>query len=137
VKSGERWEQLGLDLGNLPAVAQRTTNRGSRGMLSTRLHLDQVRDEFLAANPGYSHIAGGRDANTGLPLKEEYLAGPGNSRTGSARPDLTFEASNGAKLRINTYDSLSNGLPDAREQANIDRIFELTGGETVIGIPKP
>ncbi|NTE00370.1 hypothetical protein G6M26_30705 [Agrobacterium tumefaciens] len=47
-----------------------------RGNCATRLHMDQVRDQFLAGNPTTTHLAGGRDkchicANT-VPLSDVW-----------------------------------------------------------------
>jgi hypothetical protein len=95
-----------------------------------------VRDEFLTANLTYKHVAGGNDRVTGMPLPEEYLPGPGGKVKGSSWPDLTFEAPDGSRIRINTVDTKINGAMDAREQRNFDRIFEQTW-EPIIAVPKP
>jgi hypothetical protein len=109
---------------------------GRRGNQATRDHIDQVRDDFLDTNPDYKHVAGGRDRVTGAELPEEYLPGPGGGRKGSSYPDLTFEGSEGSRIRINTTDSRVDGTMTPREQRNFDRIFDQTN-EPIIGIPKP
>ena len=110
-------------------------NAGRRGCDETRDELDKVRDDFLAANPDYRHIRGGRDAVTGKNIPEEYLPPLWGGRRGGSYPDLTFEGPNRERIRFNTVDALIDGTMTAREQANFDRIFEQTG-EPVIAIPK-
>jgi hypothetical protein len=90
----------------------------------------------MDANPKYRHVAGGRDRFTGESLPEEYLPGPGGARKGSSYPDLTFEAPDGSRIRMNTTDTLVDGTMTTREQANFDRIFEQTL-EPIIAVPKP
>ena len=69
-------------------------------------------------------------------LGEEYIPGPGRARLGSAYPDITA-VKNGRTLRINTIDTLSDGLtPTAREAANAAKIRRLTGGHVLL-VPKP
>ena len=109
---------------------------GRRGNQKTRDHIDQVRDEFMDANPDYKHVAGGRDRVTGAEIPEEFLPGPGGGRKGSSYPDLTFEAPDQSRLRINTTDTRSNGTMTPREEINFNRIFDQTN-EPIISIPKP
>ena len=90
----------------------------------------------MEANPNYRHVAGGRNRVSGASLPEEYIPGPGGGRRGSSYPDLTFEAPDGSRIRINTVDTRSNGSMTAREQANFDRIFNQTS-EPILAIPKP
>ena len=73
---------------------------------------------------------------TGAQRPEEYLPGPGGGRRGSSFSDLTFEAPDGSRLRINTVDADEMGVMTPREQRNFDRIYEQTG-EPIIGVPKP
>jgi len=109
---------------------------GRRGSPETRAHIDAERDRFLEANPEYVHVRGGTDRATGAKVREEYLPGPGGGRRGSSYPDLTFEAPDGSRVRLNTVDTDAAGNMTTREQANFDRIFEQTL-EPVIAIPKP
>ncbi|HTF82798.1 MAG TPA: RHS repeat-associated core domain-containing protein, partial [Cytophagales bacterium] len=44
-----------------------------RGNSATRAHLDQVRDRFLADNPGARHVEGGRAVGSNQKLPETYL----------------------------------------------------------------
>jgi RHS repeat-associated protein len=112
------------------------SGRGRRGNRETREHIDAERDRFLDANPDYEHVAGGTERATGRKLPEEYIPGPGGGRKGSSYPDLTFEAPDGSRIRINTVDADQGGVMTTREQANFDRIFEQTG-EPIIAVPKP
>jgi hypothetical protein len=57
-------------------------------------------------------------------------------KKGSSYPDLTFEAPDSSRIRINTVDTKSNYLMTPREQANFDRIFDQTK-EPIIAVPKP
>jgi hypothetical protein len=116
-------------------AARRVPNpHGSRGGPDVVEQLNRVRDEFLAANPGFIHANGGYRVN-GTRLPEEYLPGP-LGRQGSARPDLTFQAPDGSYLRINTVDTLASGWPTRREMDALYRIYAYTG-EPVVWIPKP
>jgi hypothetical protein len=80
-------------------------------------------------------VAGGRDAVTGLPLREEYLKPLAGGRRGGSYPDLTFEAGDLSRIRINTVDAYADGAMTSRELANFNRIFEQTG-EPIIAINK-
>ncbi len=111
--------------------------RGRRGNPVTEAHLDQVRDDFLTANPNYVHVAGGRDAVTGARLPEEYIPSMSGGRTGASYPDLTFHGPNDAVVRINTADVRADGSLTSRELANFNRIFEQRPGDTIFAIPKP
>ena len=73
---------------------------------------------------------------TGSQLREEYLKLLAGGPRGGSYPDLTFEAPNGSRIRIDTVDTLVDGSMTARELANFTRIFEQTG-EPIIAIPKP
>ncbi|REJ64954.1 MAG: RHS repeat-associated core domain-containing protein [Planctomycetota bacterium] len=109
---------------------------GRRGNQATRDHLDEVRDEFLDANPDYQHVAGGRDRLTGAELPEEYLPPLDGGRRGGSYPDLTFQGPDGGRVRFNTTDTLADGTLTSTERINRDRIFEQTG-EPIITVPKP
>lgn len=91
--------------------------------------------KFIAANPTWRHVRGGRDVG-GTRLPEEYLRSLTGSRRGSGYPDLTFEGPDGSRIRINTVDTDSTGNMTPREWDSFNRIFEITG-EPVIAIPKP
>jgi hypothetical protein len=70
-------------------------------------------------------------------LGEEYIPGPGGARAGSAYPDITA-IKNGRTLRINTIDTLSDGLtPTAREAANAAKIRALRPNDHLLFVPKP
>jgi hypothetical protein len=101
-----------------------------------RDHIDQVRDEFLDANPDHRHIAGGRDRITGADIPEEYLPPLDGGRRGGSYPDLTFDAPDGGRVRFNTTDTQVDGTLTLREEANFNRIFDQTG-EPIIAVPKP
>jgi hypothetical protein len=140
----EAWvitEQGAADsLANTPEIPTVTPDYGSgkgrRGTIETRAHIDQVRDDFLRANPNYRHVAGGTSRVTGEKIREEYLPGADGGRKGGSYADLTFEAPDGTRIRINTVDVDANGAMTLRERQNFDRIHNQTG-QTVIAIPKP
>jgi RHS repeat-associated protein len=108
---------------------------GRRGNQATRDQNQKIIEEFLADNPDYTLVGGGRDPATGLNVKEEYLPPLDGSRKGASYPDITLEAPDGSRIRINTVDSLVSGEMTDRERLAFNRIFEQTG-ETVIAIPK-
>jgi RHS repeat-associated protein len=112
------------------------SGRGRRGTVETRQHIDQVRDDFLRANPRYRHVAGGTNQATGQQRAEEFLLGDTGTKKGGSFPDLTFQAPDGSRIRINTVDVDATGAMTQRERANLDRIYNQTG-ETIIAIPKP
>ena len=59
-----------------PSAASRGgAGSGPRGNYATQQQLAQVRDDFLANNPDYVHVAGGRNASTGLAMSEEFIQG--------------------------------------------------------------
>jgi hypothetical protein len=119
------------------APGHQGTSRGRRiAGAATEAQLDRVRDEFLAANPEWRHVAGGRDAWSGNRLAEEYLPNPATGRRGSAWPDLMSEGPDGTRVRINTVHTDQFGQLTQRDLDNINRVFELTHGEPVIAIPK-
>jgi filamentous hemagglutinin len=71
-------------------------------------------------------------------FKEEYLPGPGGGRLGSNWLDITA-VKNGRTLRINTIDTLADGItPTAREAAAAASIrAKALPGEHLLLIPKP
>jgi len=112
------------------------SGRGRRGNPETRAQIDEVRDQYLDASPDLRHIGGGTDRVMGNKVPEEYIPGPGGSRTGSSYPDLTFEAPDGSRVRVNTVDANAKGVWTKREADNANRMYNQTG-EPVIAIPKP
>ncbi|WP_370146118.1 RHS repeat-associated core domain-containing protein [Streptacidiphilus sp. EB129] len=107
---------------------------GARGKLSTQIHIDEVRDELLDANPDWVHVAGGTDRATGAPLPEQTIFGPNGE---PRRPDLSFILPDGSPFFVNTVDTLSDGVTaDSRELANAIDI-NMWGGGPVLMIPKP
>ena len=107
---------------------------GRRGNELTRDQLDRLRDDFLRRYPEYRHTAGGRAVETGKPLPEEYIPGPGGGRKGSSYPDLTFQGPN-FTVRLNTVDTVRSGAMTQRELDNFVRIMQQTR-EPVIVVPK-
>lgn len=132
--AGAIGRRLGGDIKGLAAKVP--TNRGRRGSPATQAHLDDVRDDFLRANPEWRHVRGGTDAWTQVRLREEYISHPVTGRQGAAYPDLTFQGPSGDRIRINTVDVLASGDMTEREWTNFQKIFELTS-EPIIAIPKP
>ncbi|GAA3188362.1 polymorphic toxin-type HINT domain-containing protein [Dactylosporangium siamense] len=89
---------------------------GRRGSAATRNQLDDVRDDVLAANPSWVHIAGGRSAATGAKLPERAVRNPGGP--GLRFPDLTFRLPDGSHFYVNTVDTyVRTGRPTTRELA--------------------
>jgi hypothetical protein len=121
------------------ALSSRSGSAGSgpRGGYDTQAQLQQIRDDFLAEFPDFEHVAGGRSAKTGLPLKEEFIPGPDplDPKFLSVRPDLTFEnPTTGETVRIQTYTADAYGMIDEEAYA-IQRILAFRDG-WVIAIPK-
>ncbi|MDP2276287.1 MAG: hypothetical protein Q8K32_36445 [Archangium sp.] len=110
---------------------------GRRGSLETRRENDRIRDEFLRNNPGWKHVGGGTDLETGQKLPEEYLRGPQGTK-GSSYVDLTFRGPGGERIRINTVDidlSRKSQMTE-REETNRDRIWWQQPSTPIITIPK-
>lgn len=124
-------------VGETRTLSHNASCGGRRGNAATRAHVDQVRDDFLAANPGWEHVAGGRSKATGVDLPEEYIKPIGGGKKGGSYPDLTFIGPKGEKFRINTADTYTGGGFTTREELNAERIFQDTGGEPIAMIPKP
>ena len=88
---------------------------GSRGKPSTVAQLNDLRDQYLDANPDWVHTKGGNDRNTGDPLPEQRIYHPQDKSTWW-QPDLTFLLPDGSNFYVNTVDTLSDGVtPDLRE----------------------
>lgn len=101
---------------------------GRLGNQATRAHVGDVAAELESR--GWRVTGGG-----GL-RAEEYLPGPGGGRLGSNWVDITA-VKNGRTLRINTIDTLADGLtPTAREAAAAAAIRAKTG-EHLLLVPKP
>jgi hypothetical protein len=112
-------------------------SHGRRGTPEIRAHLDFVRDEFLANNPGFEHFRGGTDAKTRKSIPELYVPGPNGARRGSAYPDLTFyNPVTGEYVHVNTVDTNADGTMTAYEAANFQKIYRLTN-QPIIAVPKP
>jgi RHS repeat-associated protein len=109
------------------SVAPVAATGGRLGSASTRAQVAEIQAELESR--GWTVTHGGA-------MGEEYIPGPGGARLGSAYPDITA-VKNGRTLRINTIDTLSDGLtPTAREAANAAKIRRLTG-EHLLPVPKP
>jgi RHS repeat-associated protein len=101
---------------------------GRLGSQATRAHIADVAAELKSRS---WRITGG-----GGEFAEEYLCGAGGGRLGSNWVDITA-MKNGQTLRINTIDTLADGLtPTAREAAAAAAIRAKTGGHLLL-IPKP
>jgi hypothetical protein len=101
---------------------------GRLGSATTREHVAEVAGELESRGWTITH-GGGRGP-------EEYLPGPGGARTGASYPDITATR-NGTTLRVNTVDTLADGLTmTQREKANAARIRAQTG-EHLLTVPKP
>jgi RHS repeat-associated protein len=109
------------------AVAVRTGGR--LGNQVTRSHVGDVAAELESR--GWTVTGGG-----GI-FPEEYLPGPGGGRLGSNWVDITVEK-NGRILRINTIDTLADGLtPTTREAAAAAAIRAKSCGVHLLLVPKP
>ncbi|MCD9189201.1 MAG: DUF6531 domain-containing protein [Pyrinomonadaceae bacterium] len=114
-----------------------THNCGRRGNKATRDQLDRIRDQFIKDNPDYTHVGGGRDAISGNKIPEEYLKPLDGGTKGGSYPDLTFQAPDGSRVRINTVDYYKRtGIPTDRELTNAYRIYQQTG-EPIYLLKKP
>ncbi|EOE0524178.1 RHS repeat-associated core domain-containing protein [Providencia stuartii] len=109
-----------------------------RGNAATKSHMDDVRDQFAKDNPGFTHLAGGRDAISKVELPETYLKPlPGNTgRKGGSYTDMTFKDPNGKTVYIQTVDKGNiNGMTQ-REWDNAVRITKQDPNAIVITVPK-
>jgi hypothetical protein len=110
------------------AEAAAWASGGRLGNQATRTHVAQVADEMESR--GWTITRGGGR------FPEEYLPGPNGARKGSSYPDITA-TKNDRTLRVNTIDTLSNGVtPSKREATNAARIRSQTS-EHVLLVPKP
>ena len=103
-------------------------NPGGRlGSPATRQQIDDIATGMESR--GWKITGGGNR------LPEEYLPGPGGARRGSSFPDITA-TKDGQTLRVNTIDTLRDGVtPTSREARNATRIRAQTG-EHLLLIPK-
>jgi len=124
------------------AIEQITAVEDRKGNKETKAQLDRIRDRLIALNPGWKHINGGRDANTGKEKEEYYIPNLSkehlkDGRKGSIYTDLTFEGPNGEIAHVQTVDVDKNGKPTARELDVAERLFKRTNYKhQVILIPK-
>jgi len=103
------------------------TTGGRLGKPSTRAQVAEIQTELKTR--GWTVQKGGT-------LGEEYIPGPGGARRGSAYPDITA-TKNGRTLRINTIDTLSDGLTHtAREATNAAKIRSLRPNDHLLLVPK-
>jgi hypothetical protein len=101
---------------------------GRTGNAPTRQQVQEIQAELESR--GWTVTRGGE-------LGEEYIPGPNNARRGSAYPDITA-TQNGRTLRINTVDTLADGVtPTPREAANAAKIRQLRPNEHLLLVPKP
>ncbi|HIE6170487.1 TPA: RHS repeat-associated core domain-containing protein, partial [Proteus mirabilis] len=110
-----------------------------RGNAATKSHMDDVRDQFVKDNPAATHNFGGREAGTGVELRETYLKplNPAQTgRKGGSYTDMTFTDSKGRTVYIQTVDKGNiNGMTQ-REWDNAVRITQQNPKAIVITVPK-
>ncbi|MCA2211659.1 RHS repeat-associated core domain-containing protein [Jidongwangia harbinensis] len=99
---------------------------GGRGKPATQAQHDDLRDELMDANPGWKHVAGGRDRNTGDILPE--VVEP-NGR----RADLKFEMEDGSPVFVQTVTTYKNGAMIMEE---FEAAHDLSKLGLVITVPK-
>jgi RHS repeat-associated protein len=133
--AGGEPQKPGAGDGSTPSQpkVQQGSGKGRRGTHATRNQLDDIRDDFLAANPGWTHAGGGRDVVTGLPRPEVHF-GP-TKGPGGRFADLSFSGPGGVRIHIQTVTTYRSGLPIIDEvEAALD--ISRLSGEIVIMIPK-
>jgi hypothetical protein len=101
-----------------------------RGNAATKADMDRWRDELLRANPGWTHVLGGREQETGKELKEYHIPGRGvvwnNPHPGGGYTDMTFQTPDGRFVHVQTVDvDPRTGKPTSRELENAERIRRL------------
>jgi RHS repeat-associated protein len=99
---------------------------GGRGKPATRAQHDDLRDELMDANPGWKHVAGGRDRSTGAELPEVREA---NGRFA----DLKFEMEDGSPVFVQTVTTYKNGAMIMEE---FEAAHDLSKLGLVITVPK-
>jgi len=109
-----------------------------RSNRATRQHMDDVRDRFIADNPGAIHVAGGRVQSMNLNLAETYLppnAQLASTRDGGSYTDMTFDV-NGQTVYIQTVDKGSVHGMSQREWDNANRILRQDPNAVVVTVGK-
>ncbi|MFI5932014.1 RHS repeat-associated core domain-containing protein [Actinoplanes sp. NPDC051494] len=101
---------------------------GGRGKPATQAQHDDLRDELMDANPGWKHVAGGRDRNTGDVLPEVVEPGANNRRA-----DLKFEMEDGSPVFVQTVTTYRNGAMIMEE---FEAAHDLSKLGLVIAVPK-
>ena len=104
-------------------IADAATTGGRLGNATTRSHISSIASTL--ENRGYNIIGGGGR------VKEEFLRPLGGGRRGGSFVDITASHPKYGTLRINTVDTLKNGItPTARELRNAARIRKQRPGGT-------
>lgn len=108
-----------------------------RGNAQTKAHMEKVRDQVHADNPGISHQAGGRRNSTAAELPETYLAPlSGSGRKGGSYTDMTFKDAQGRTVYVQTVDKGKVNGMSQREWNNAVRITQQNPNAIVITVPK-
>jgi filamentous hemagglutinin len=107
-----------------------TGSGGRWGSTGTRLLNDQIATQL--ENQGYKIIGGaGRES-------EEWFAAPTGGTKGGTFVDVTARASDGSIVRVQTIDTLADGVtPTANEAAAAARIRARFPNDRLILVPKP
>ncbi|AGZ39030.1 YD repeat-containing protein [Actinoplanes friuliensis DSM 7358] len=101
---------------------------GGRGKPATQAQHDELRDELMDANPGWKHVAGGRDRNTG-----DILPEVAESQANGRRADLKFEMEDGSPVFVQTVTTYKNGAMIMEE---FEAAHDLSKLGLVITVPK-
>lgn len=112
-----------------------------RGNKATQDHMDKVRDQFLADNPGFELVRGGRDPTNGAQIPEQYLPPltPGTGRSGSSFVDMRFvHPTTGEVVHVQTVDPQTSGPSgmSQREWDNANRISQQETAARVVTVNK-
>ncbi len=111
-----------------------------RGNAATKKHMDQVRDQVHADNPGILHDNGGRSATGGKELPELYLPPvnpcPNGSRKGGSYPDMTFTDAQDRTVHVQTVDKGAVNGMSQREWDNANRITQQNPNAIVVTVQK-
>ncbi len=119
----------GFTLLGTVSIVQPRPSGGRLGSTKTRAQIERI--AAILEKRGWEITGGGGR------LPEEYLPPPGGGRKGGNYVDITAKK-NGKVLRINTVDTLSDGVtPDAREAAAAALIrSKIAPGQHLLLIPK-